>query len=89
MVRSIQVGVSMNGLFYHEGSGSLVCRLATREPRECVSWTSRWRDCSRALIWSGVGVVIFPGCVPSSGSGSSDGDGGGGGGKRKLKLKSK
>lgn len=44
---------------YHEGSGSLVCRLATREPRECVSWTSRWRDCSRALIWSGEGVDIF------------------------------
>lgn len=44
---------------YHEGSGSLECRLATREPSERVSWTRRWRDCSRALIWSGVGVVIL------------------------------
>lgn len=41
---SIAVFYSVVGnkwLYYHEGSGSLVCRLATREPRECVSWTSR------------------------------------------------
>lgn len=36
----------------HDGSGSLWFKLPIREARERVSWTSRWRDCSRILIWS-------------------------------------
>lgn len=44
---------------YHEGSGSLVFKLVTRELKECVSWTRRWRDCSRALTSSWVGEVIL------------------------------
>lgn len=44
---------------HHEGNGSDWFRLVIREPSEWVSWTRRWRDCSRVLIWSGDGVVIF------------------------------
>lgn len=49
---------------YHCGRGSLWFRLAIREPRERVSWTSRWRDCSRTFIWSWlrVDIVGLRGC---------------------------
>ena len=43
---------------YHCGRGSLWFRLVTREARERVNWTSRWRDCSRVFIWSGVRVAM-------------------------------
>lgn len=43
---------------YQDGKGSDWFRLVIREPRECVSWIRRWRDCSRDLRWSGAGVVI-------------------------------
>lgn len=49
---------------YHGGSGSLWLRLLIREPSEWVSWMRRWRDCSRVLSWSWVGVVILLGCCP-------------------------
>lgn len=44
---------------YQDGRGSLWFKLAMREASEWVSWTRRWRDCSRALIWSLVGVDIL------------------------------
>lgn len=44
---------------YHGGRGSLWLRLAISEPSERVNCTRRWRDCSRTLIWSGVGVAIL------------------------------
>ena len=46
------------GLIYHGGRGSLLFILPTNEPREWVSWTSRWRVCSRTLSWSWVNVAI-------------------------------
>jgi hypothetical protein len=36
----------------HDGSGSRWFKLPIREARERVSWTRRWRDCSRVFIWS-------------------------------------
>lgn len=43
---------------YHDGSGSVVFRLAISEPSEWVSWIRRWRDCSRVLRASCEGAVI-------------------------------
>ena len=34
-------------------------RLVIRELREWVNWTRRWRDCSRAFIWSWFREVIL------------------------------
>lgn len=50
---------------HHDGNGSNWFRLVIREPSEWVSWTRRWRDCSRVFIWSGDGVVIFNPFLPS------------------------
>jgi len=33
--------------------------LVIRELREWVNWTRRWRDCSRAFIWSWFREVIL------------------------------
>ena len=46
---------------YHGGRGSLELRLEIREPSERVSWTSRWRDCSRTFIWSWLRLDIMYG----------------------------
>jgi hypothetical protein len=47
------------GAAHHGGRGSLWFRLAISDPRERVSCTSRWRDCSSTLIWSDVRVAML------------------------------
>lgn len=53
------VGQGGLGAAYQGGRGSLWFRLPMSEPSERVNWMRRWRDCSRTLIWSGVGVAIL------------------------------
>ena len=44
---------------YHGGKGSDCRILRCSDARDSVSWKSRWRVCSRALMSSGVGVAML------------------------------